>query len=121
VSVREVERRLLQGIAGMTAATGAIQMVAPRPVLRTLRASEGPPARHLFGTVGMFMACTGGLLVARPDDRGAVAMTAAQKLGAAAAVSLGVRRGVFSPLALGVAGFDALSGALALDYWRRLG
>ena len=47
-------------------------------------------------------------------------MTAAQKLGASAAVGLGVRRGLLSPLALGVAGFDALSGLLALDYWRRL-
>jgi hypothetical protein len=47
-------------------------------------------------------------------------MTAAQKLGASAAVGLGVRRGLLSPLALAVAGFDALSGLVALDYWRRL-
>jgi len=49
-----------------------------------------------------------------------VLMTAAQKLGAAAAVGLGVKRGLLAPLALGVAGFDALSGLVALDHWRRL-
>ena len=58
----------------------------------------------------MFMACTGGILVARSEDPPVVLMTAAQKLGASVAVGLGVRRGLLSPLALGVAGFDALSG-----------
>jgi hypothetical protein len=49
-----------------------------------------------------------------------VLWAAAQKVGASGAVGLGVKRGVFSPLALGVAAFDFLSGALALAYWRRL-
>ena len=29
-------------------------------------ADDSPTVRHFFGTVGMFMACTGGVLVARP-------------------------------------------------------
>jgi len=41
-----------------------------------------------------------------------------QKFGASAAVGLGVVNGVFSPLAWLVAGFDLLSGALILAYWR---
>jgi len=118
--MRRIERRLLRGIAATTAATGALQAAAPGVTLGVLRSEDSPAARHFFATVGMFMACTGGVLLARPDDRAVVAMTAAQKLGAAAAVGIGVRRGVFSPLALGVAGFDALSGVLALDYRRRL-
>ena len=40
-----------------------------------------------------------------------------QKFGAAVAVTLGIMRGVFSWLALGVAGFDLLSGVLILIYW----
>jgi hypothetical protein len=68
----------------------------------------------------MFMVCTGGALLARPDDRAVLAMTAGQKLGASAAVFLGVRRGVMAAPALAVSGFDALSGLLALDRWRRL-
>jgi hypothetical protein len=115
-----LERRALRGIAAITALTGALQAAAPGVALGALRAEDSAGARHFFGTVGMFMVCTGGVLIARPDDRAVVAMTAAQKLGAAGAVGLGVRRGVLSPLALGVAGFDALSGLLALDYARRL-
>ena len=58
-------------------------------------------------------------------DAGAVELTrnpeamisALQKLGAFVAVSLGVWRGLFSVLALGVAGFDLFSGVLFLWYW----
>jgi hypothetical protein len=46
-----------------------------------------------------------------------VLWAALQKFGASAAVGLGVMHGVFSPVALGVAGFDLLSGILALMYW----
>lgn len=47
-------------------------------------------------------------------------MTVAQKLGASVALRLGMRRRLLSPLALGVAAFEELSGLLARDYWRRL-
>lgn len=115
-----VERRLMLGIGGVTAATGALQAAVPAATLGPLRADDSATARHFFGTIGMFMVCTGGLLLARPRDPAVVLMTVAQKLGAAGAVGLGVRRGLLSPLALAVAGFDALSGLLALHYWRRL-
>jgi hypothetical protein len=116
----ELERTLLRGIGAITAATGVLQAALPQATLGPLRADDSPTVRHFFATVGMFMACTGGVLVARPAEPAVVLMTAAQKIGASAAVGLGVRRGLLSPLALGVAGFDALSGLLALDYWRRL-
>ena len=116
----ERERTLLRGIGAITAATGVFQAAVPQATLGRLKADDSPTARHFFGTVGMFMACTGGVLLARPAEPAVVLMTAAQKLGASAAVGLGVRRGLLSPPALGVAGFDALCGLLALDYWRRL-
>ena len=116
----ELERTLLRGIGAITAATGVLQATVPQATLGPLEADDSPTVRHFFGTVGMFMACTGSLLVARPAEPAVVLMTAAQKLGASAAVGLGVRRGLLSPVALGVAGFDAVSGLLALDYWRRL-
>ena len=57
-----------------------------------------------------------------PDsDAGpALAWCAAQKVGAAAAVAIGVRRRVLSRAALGVAAFDFASGLLILDYRRRM-
>ena len=116
----ELERTLLRGIGAITAATGVLQAAVPQATLGRLKADDSPTVRHFFATVGMFMACTGSVLVARPAEPAVVLMTAAQKIGASAAVGLGVRRGLLSPLALGVAGFDALSGLLALDYWRRL-
>ena len=117
---RQLERRLLRAIGAVTAITGTLQVAVPATTLGPLQADDSPTARHFFGTVGMFMACTGGVLVARPRDPAVVAMTAVQKLGAAAAVGLGVRRGLLSPLALAVSAFDALTGLLALDYLRRL-
>ena len=117
--MKTLERRALRAIGGVTALTGAVQAAAPQLTLRPLQADDAPAVRHFFGTVGMFMVCTGSVSVARPDDRAVVAMVAAQKLGAAVAVSLAVKRGLLSPLALGVAGFDAFSALLAADYWRR--
>lgn len=46
-------------------------------------------------------------------------LSGAGQAGAAGAVAIGVKRGVFSPLALTVASFDALSGALALRHLMR--
>ena len=90
----ELERTVLRGIGAITAATGVLQAALPQATLGPLNADDSPTVRHFFGTVGMFMACTGGVLLARPAEPAVVLMTAAQKLGAAAAV--------------------------ALDYWRRL-
>jgi hypothetical protein len=116
----QVERGLMVGIGAVTSATGALQAAVPAATLGLLQAEDSATVRHFFGTVGMFMVCTGGLLLARPRDPAVVLMTVAQKLGAAAAVGLGVRRGLLSRPALAVAGFDGLSGLLALHYWRRL-
>jgi hypothetical protein len=111
----------MRRIGFATVATGASQAAAPAISLSLLHGDDNPTSRHFFGTVGMFMVCTGALSAARPDDRAVTLMTAAQKAGAAAAVGLAVKRGLLSRLALGVAGFDAFSSLLALDYARRLG
>jgi hypothetical protein len=119
--MRALERKLLRQIGLATVATGARQAAAPAASLSLLRGEDTPTARHFFGTVGMFMVCTGGLAVDRPDDRAVTLMTSAQKAGGAAAVGLAVKRGLLSPLALGVASFDAFTSLLALHYARRLG
>jgi hypothetical protein len=120
----EAERRALMAIAAVTVATGAAQILAPSVELKPLQVEDSPATRHLFGTLGMFMVIVGGLLLGalrRPAAPPAVVFWAgAQKLGAAGAVALGVRRAVFSPLALVVAVFDFASGLLAFDYWRRV-
>jgi hypothetical protein len=117
-------RRALIAIAGVTALTGAAQVLAPRRMLAPLSAEDDPTAHHFFGTVGMFMVVVGGGLLnalLRPGrDPVIVFWSAVQKFGASAAVGLGVYRRIFSPLALVVAGFDLLSGAIALAYWQRV-
>ena len=117
-------RKALIAIAGLTAITGAIQVFAPRPMLQSLMAEDDDTARHFFGTIGMFMVVVGGGLLnalLRPGrDPVIVFWAALQKLGASVAVGLGVRRGIFSPLALVVSFFDFLSGLLALEHWRRI-
>ncbi|MBN1209218.1 MAG: patatin-like phospholipase family protein [Myxococcaceae bacterium] len=113
-------RLALAAIAIATVVSGAVQLIAPGFVLGFLEAEASPSSRHFFGIVGMFMVLFGGLLLhalARPKENPAAFVWAGlQKLGACAAVGLGVARGLFSPLALGVAGFDLLSGLLVLGY-----
>lgn len=116
-------RRTLVAISALTVVSGAAQALAPRRLLRVLMAEEDAAARHFFGTIGMFMVVVGGALLnalLRPGREPIIVFWAAlQKLGAAVAVGLGVRRRIFSPLALGVAFFDLLSGLLAAEHWRR--
>ena len=123
--MRDRERVALAVISGLTVLEGAAQIVVPSVSLDVASNEDDATTRQLWGTIGMFMAIVGGWLLdgllRRPKDRSPLPWAAAQKLGAAGAVGLGVRRGIFSKLALAVAGFDALSGLLAIDYWRRLG
>ncbi|MDC3960662.1 patatin-like phospholipase family protein [Polyangium jinanense] len=113
--------RWLLGVIGLsTVASGAVQLVAPGFVLGVMGGVSSPTSRHFFGIVGMFMVLFGGMLlqaVARPKESSAAfRWVGLQKLGACAAVSLGVFRGLFSPIALSVAGFDLLSAALVFGY-----
>jgi hypothetical protein len=117
-------RRVLLAIGVVTMATGAAQAANPGLVLRVLSAKDDTTSRSLFGTVGMFMVVAGGTVVhglLSPARQPIIVLwCAAQKLGAAVAVGTGVRRGVFSKLALLVAAFDLLTSALAVLYWSRL-
>src|SRR4051794_27875530 len=114
----------VKAIAGLTLVTGAAQAVLPGKMLEPLAAENDEATRHLFRTVGMFMVVVGGGLGSTlrngSGDPDVLLWTGVQKLGASAAVGLGVKRRVFSPLALGVAGFDLLSGLLVFGYRRRL-
>jgi len=115
--------RLLTLVGAVTAVSGAVQLVAPGRVLTALGAESSPATRQGFATVGMFMTVVGGLqfqeLRSAEPRSGVVAWGAVQKLGAAAAVTAGVRRGVFRPPALLVAGQDAASGVAALAWCLR--
>lgn len=114
----------LDGVAALTVASGLLQVVAPRLVLRRLARDPDRLSTHFFGTVGMFMTVSGGTLhralhLPEPDGR-LLTWSVAQKLGAAGAVVIGVRRRLLSPLALAVAAFDLASGMLCLVYRLRL-
>jgi hypothetical protein len=114
----------VKAIAGLTFVTGAAQAALPGKMLEPLAAENDEATRHLFRTIGMFMVVVGGGLGSTlrngSGDPGVLLWTGVQKVGASAAVGLGVQRRVFSPLALGVAGFDLLSGLLVFGYRRRL-
>ena len=117
--------RVLRAIAGLTVASGAVQVAWPGLVLGELSTRPSTMDRQLFGTIGMFMVVSGGTLhrsLAAPEpDRGLVIWSAAQKLGASAAVGIGVRHGLFARRALAVAGFDLASGLGCLGYAAALG
>lgn len=116
-------RLVLLAIAALTVMSGLVQLVAPSFVLGIIGADATAVGAHSFGIVGMFMVLFGGLLWEGLGPRGpiptALRWAGLQKLGAAGAVGLGVARGLFGPLALGVAGFDLLSGVLIFVYLMR--
>lgn len=110
----------LLAIGAITVVSGLVQAAAPGFVLGLIGGDLSPANRHSFAIVGMFMVLFGGLLVhalASPAHHPiAVFWAALQKLGASGVVGLGVSKGLFAPLALLVAGFDLLSGVLAIAY-----
>jgi hypothetical protein len=122
-------RAVLTVIGLVTVLTGATQVVAPGVVLRPLGAEVSPATGQLFATVGMFMVIIGGLLTQtllshqllghRPSAV-VVGWSALQKLGASIAVPIGVARGVFGTIAVGVALFDLVTAVLLVVYWRRV-
>ena len=117
--------RVLRAIAGITVATGALTAIRPGLVLGELSPRPTQLDRQLFGTIGMFMVVSGGTmhraLAATHPERGVLIWSAAQKLGASAAMGIGVFRGLYAPRALAVAGFDFASGLGCLAYAVGLG
>ncbi|MCY1019437.1 patatin-like phospholipase family protein [Pyxidicoccus sp. MSG2] len=113
-------RWVIQAIAWVTIVSGAGMIVMPGTLLALLDAGTDLTSRHTFGIEGMFMVLFGSLLLhgmKSPRENGAAVLWAGvQKVAAFGAVSLGVLRGVFSPLALTVAVFDLLSGVVVLGY-----
>ncbi|GEO07363.1 hypothetical protein AAE02nite_50270 [Adhaeribacter aerolatus] len=116
--------KLLVFISAVTVLTGAVQVVAAPLVLSFIGASTDKTSAHFFAIIGMFMVLFGGLLWQTlrqaPVGPEPVFWCGLQKLGAAAAVGLGVLNGIFSGLALGVAFFDLVSGILIFTYWQKL-
>lgn len=113
-------RKVLLLISALTIVSGLVQMLAPSFVLGLIGGEVSPSGNHSFGIVGMFMILFGGLLLqalfAEEPQPIVLLWCGLQKFGAAAAVTLGVMRDVFSWLALGVAGFDLVSGVAILFY-----
>jgi hypothetical protein len=106
-------RWVFAAIAVATVLSGVGQLSAPGLVLAVLGAESTPTTRHFFAIVGMFMAVVGALttraLVAGATPPYVVAWAGVQKFGAFLAVTIGVVRDVFDPIALPVAGFDLLT------------
>jgi len=98
-----------------------VQMVRPALVLGVIDGESTATSRHFFGIVGMFMVLFGGAMLhalrSATHHPVVVLWAGLQKLGAFAAVGLGVWRGLFSWLVLGVAVFDLVSGLLIFWYW----
>jgi hypothetical protein len=118
------EAAALRVVAALTAASGALQTVAPGLVLDQVTRQPDGLSRHLFRTIGMFMVATSGTLdraLRAPDpDPGLLTWTAVQKLASSGLLGLGVARKTFSPRVLPIAAFDFGSGLLCLSFRRRL-
>jgi hypothetical protein len=89
-----------------------------------LSAETTATSKHFFAIVGMFMVLFGGAtlnaLLSFKHHPVVIFWSGLQKLGASAAVGLGVVNEVFSSIAIVVAVIDLLSGLLALWYWKRI-
>ncbi len=104
-----------------TVISGLVQMFSPLFVLKLTGAHVSPAGSHFFAIIGMFMTLFGALMLftvySAVPNRPAVMICALQKLGAFAAVGLGILNGIFSTPALGVALFDLISGILFIYYF----
>lgn len=115
--------RLARAIGAVTVLTGLTQIVVPGFVLSVVRGDTAPTSLHFFRIIGMFMALFGGLLLQASRLSGPAAATPLlwcmlQKWGAAVAVTVAVALQLMSPLALGIAAFDAASALLLRAYSR---
>jgi len=124
VRPRSLLEWLVALIAAITVISGLTQALAPRFILAMIGGQATPTSEHFFGIIGMFMLLFGGALlheVLSPLPQPIVALWAAlQKVGAVAAVGLGVSKHIFSPLALLVASFDLISALFIFLYWSRI-
>jgi|SRR5579872_5378068 len=124
MKVRSLLYYVVAAIAAITVVSGLVQMLVPRFVLRMIGGEITAASAHFFGIVGMFMLLFGGALlheVLSTPAQPIVALWAAlQKFGAVAAVILGVCKGIFSPLALLISGFDLVSAFIIFAYWSRI-
>lgn len=107
-------------ISFATILSGVSQMVMPGFVLNVVGAEITDASAHFFAIVGMFMTLFGALMLhamySPYPQKTAIFWCAMQKLGAFAAVGLGIINGIFAPIAAGVAVFDLFSGVLFLYY-----
>ncbi len=106
-----------------TILSGLVQMISPRTVLTFIQGEITPTSSHFFAIVGMFMTLFGALMLhaiySASAQRPAIFWCAMQKLGAFAAVGLGIINGIFAPIAAAVALFDLFSGLIFLFYLKR--
>jgi hypothetical protein len=115
---------LLVIISVATVISGVAQMLRPAFILHLISAEVTPTTEQCFGIVGMFMALFGGMLLQvlliRKPLTPVFLWAGLQKLGAAAAVSIGLVRHLFGPLAVAIIAFDFSSGVLIFVYLRIL-
>ena len=116
-------RLVLILIAAITVLSGLTQMVVPGFVLGMVAGTADPLGSQLFATVGMFMLITGALFLIclwrRSTETAVPFWIGVQKALAALFVARAVFAGIFLPISLGVASFDALSAVLCfIFYWR---
>lgn len=116
-------RLIILLISVATLFSGAMQVIAPAFVLNFVGAEIDTGTKQLFATIGMFMFLFGGMMIHalyhEDNNRVAVIWSGLQKLGASAAVFIGIFNGVFIPIAAGVALFDLLSALLFFYYLRK--
>ncbi len=122
--MRKFIRIIILLISVATLFSGAMQVVAPAFVLNFVGAEIDMTTKQLFATIGMFMFLFGGMMIHalynEENNRVTVIWSGLQKLGASAAVFIGILHDVFVPLAAGVAVFDLFSGLLFFYYLKTL-
>jgi hypothetical protein len=117
-------RTILLLISLTTLLSGLMQVIAPAFVLNFVGAAIDTTTEQLFATIGMFMFLFGAMMIHalynEENNRVAVIWSGLQKLGASIAVFIGIFKGVFIPLAAGVAVFDLLSALFFFYYLKTL-
>lgn len=118
--MKKILQILIVLISVASVVSGLIQMVAPGFILGLVGGKASPTTVHLFAIIGMFMVLFGALMLtavyAAVPNRAIVFWCGMQKLGASAAVIIGICHGIFQLPAAAIATFDGVSGILFLYF-----
>ncbi len=113
--------RTLCGIGIVTVCIGFAELTFPNETLDLVAINVSETSKYLLAVVGLMTGSFGLMflyaIVSVTPQHVAILWSGVQKCALAALVGLGIQRGILSHVAIVLASFDLVSGAMIVGYW----